>query len=337
MRIKLNVLTNGTCALIYADAEEHDASWRVEAYDIRAVRIWHNDADASLQIKFNPLKNYDNDYVVTFKSKVPFNEFCENFATSEYNEASNYRYLSHNCASAANYALKIAGIDLPIHWIRLTSLLPSPAWRIPSTILTPYDLFTISKDFKIRSLNTASRPLSTIHFKMDLASSKLLFWAKSSKNAHKNQCVEKIVSAVRQSWHTRQHHAESYLEALIRTSDRLMSVSTHKENKEYNQLTRFFKERAPSKTDQEADQFTNRVALCLFLILVATLVDNQLGNFGLTLPVILLSIFSCGRLLREVETVEVPLYVEDELPQEVDTPLSEAMLEYGIKPSFFDQ
>lgn len=319
MRIKLNVLANGTCAHIYAYAEEHDASWREDTYPIRAVKIWHNDSSESLQIKFNPLKNYDNDYVVTFKSKVPFNQFCDDFSSSEYNQAENYRKLTHNCANAANYALKIAAIDLPINWVRLTTLLASPAWRIPSTILTPYDLFIIGKDYKINNLQSTPRPLSHINFKMDLASSKLLFWAKSAENAHQKPYVEKIVSAVKETRLTRPHHDECYLEALIKTNDLLTHENTRNEDTEYKQLIQFFKERVPPKSDLVADQFENRIALSFLLILIASLTDYQLESSNLTLPVTLLSIASCCYFAACDDTDD------NESSTVVATPLSDAM------------
>src|SRR3990167_5976857 len=119
MYIKLNVLQGGTCAVIYAYAEEYEEPWLVDSNPVRTIEIIHNNHHFPIiQTSPQQLKNYDNDYFVTFKSKVPFQEFCEKFAASEYNKSANYQYFIHNCANGAHYALKTSGIDLPMNYIK---------------------------------------------------------------------------------------------------------------------------------------------------------------------------------------------------------------------------
>ena len=312
-------MADGSCAQIYAYAEEYEPSFLIHDLLVRAVKIWHNNSKESLQTQFKTLINYDNDYVVAFKSNVSFSQFCENFSNSDYNQASNYCQFSHNCANAANYALKLAGIILPVHLIKLTTILPSPAWRVPTTILTPYDLFNICKDYKVITQKKGSRPLSHIDFKLDLASTKLHFWSKSSNNAQQKHCIDELLSAVGKALPQRQHHAEFYLKALIKISDRMMHHDSMNENDDDHQLAHFFKERKRSKLSQYGDQFLNRVVLFFLLILVAGAVDYNLGYSVTTLSVILLSLISCCCMLSTVDIKD------DDSSKIIETPLSRAM------------
>lgn len=123
MIVQLNVLQNGTCAQIYAYAEDHEESFST-LHSARVIKIWHNDAGPSIRTYDSTLRNCDNDYFVLFKSRVPFGVFCEQFYTSEYNDSSKYNYYGHNCANAANHALKLANINLEItNGIRLSQFI----------------------------------------------------------------------------------------------------------------------------------------------------------------------------------------------------------------------
>lgn len=132
MIIELNVLQDGRCARIFASAEPHEKSWQ----GVVALKIFHNYGKESIEKYYGKSATYDNDYVVSFKSKLPFKDFCNAFAQSEFNDGAKYSFYKHNCANAANFALKLAGIDLGNPLIKLTHLTPGSFFIIP----TPFDL-----------------------------------------------------------------------------------------------------------------------------------------------------------------------------------------------------
>src|SRR5579862_9348824 len=114
MFLKLNIFKNGSCAEIIAIAEDHEEEFKTDSFSTRHAVIWHNHKVPSFQVRL-PRENYDNDLFIIFQSEVPFKDFCEAFYHSEYNQPENYNYITHNCAHAADHALRLANINLQIN------------------------------------------------------------------------------------------------------------------------------------------------------------------------------------------------------------------------------
>lgn len=241
MYIKLNIL-DGTCAQIYADAEEGEEPYVLEGKSSSHVKIWHNDHESSMHSVLCSVQNADNDNYLTFSSKIPFKDFCKKFIDSGYNEANNYHLLNHNCANAAQVALKIAGIDLPISKIKLTQIIPYSIYRIPSFTLTPLDLYKIARKYKVEKLHHQPHKSVSWAFKMELAATSLLFKAKPEK-ADTKEKIQTILSETNRLIKTREHHTELYLQALIKTIDLLQLKKEFKENQEYAGLANSLRER----------------------------------------------------------------------------------------------
>lgn len=267
MIIQLNVLQNGTCAQIYAYAEDHEKSFST-LHDARAIKIWHNEGESSMQTYNSTLNNCDNDYFILFKSSVPFAAFCEQFYTSEYNDSSKYNYYGHNCANAANHALKLANIDLEItNGIRLSRIYPNSIIKIPTTLITPSDLYHLAKNYKIKEFIDTKQPFSSIYFKIKLATKKLALRAKTADDDRIKDNIEIILSEIEQSMQTRTHHAEFYLKVLINTIDVAMysTIYNYDDIEEYQNLSSYLKERELASSLQKQNQQLKIFALCLVL------------------------------------------------------------------------
>lgn len=194
-RLILNVFPDGICAQIYVYAEDHEEAFLLNGEETRTVKIWHNINNNSMTIPFFTFQNYSNDFCISFNSKVPFKSFCELYLLSEYEHAKNYKFLTHNCTHAALYAFQLAQIQIPMTSLR-KMYVPYVPIGIPVPFLTPLDLFYRTKNYKIHTLETSPFPLSKMNFKLELASSKLSFWAKSAKNKPLLNNAEIIVSEI---------------------------------------------------------------------------------------------------------------------------------------------
>lgn len=265
MLIKLNVVADAVCAQIFAWAENEEQSWSHKGQEVRSVKIWHNDQQQSINLNdsnFSNLVNCDNDYYVEFKSKIFFKQFCEQFAASEYNDPSCYHYYTHNCANAACFALKIADINLPVGFLKLTTLAPGFFLKIPTPVLTPIDLYHTARKYKLQELQHFSNKVCSSIKEKALA---LSFWAKSAKN-EKKEYVDVILANIQKNMKTRPHHMELYLEILTQTYALLNTESTEEEQMAYFGFSKRFADRTPHYLGQARREFLNLVALCYGLL-----------------------------------------------------------------------
>ncbi|MFI4918721.1 MAG: hypothetical protein ACHP65_04115 [Legionellales bacterium] len=206
----------------------------------RQIRIWHNNGSSSMTGWFKALTNYDGDSFITFKSQVSFKQFCDTFLSSGYNDAIQYRFLTHNCAHAAHFALTAAKINVPIGSIKWTQLIPSIYFNTPTPVLSPTVLYLAAKKYKTEEIKKSSMPFNSMPFKVQVASSSLSFWAKKTKNNAVETKANTILSEIQNHMKTRPHHTELYLEALIRTIDR---INSSEDKDDYNHFCTQFKRR----------------------------------------------------------------------------------------------
>lgn len=240
MRITLNILQNNTCAQIYAFSTSDEDNFILDNNTISAVKIWHNHQQQAINFYFLPPQHYDNDYRITFQSAVSFKWFCQQFLVSDYNDPKHYSYLQHNCANAANFALQLAAINLPIGFIHLTSITANSFIKLPSPFLTPRDLYQVAKAYKIEDIT--QKPF--VSFKVELASSSLIFWANSERNRSLTNKAMAVLDKTTGMMKTRPHHTECYLEVLIQTIDLLMRSHAGVSNSGYVKLAIQFRDRA---------------------------------------------------------------------------------------------
>lgn len=304
MYLKINVKQGGTSTQIFVQAEEDEEPWG----QFSKVRIAHNGISESIQGTNYPITNYANDYFVTFNSHVPFKQFCENFAVSEYNFPNKYHMLHHNCADAAHYALTLAGIVIRLNRIKSMYIVPSTILRVPSPILSPLDLFNECKALKLKDPQTPK-----LQSDIDTASWRLTHW---SQDHPKKQCVEKIVSAVKNNVCTNQHHADLYLKVLLDT----MHTKSSEEKTRYANFAQFFKHRGLSKQVKSCQQFLHGLAILVLLQLLRQVIySNQHKEFFDLSSALLVAFCICLRYSNST-----PSGIE----KITDTPLSEAMLEF---------
>lgn len=256
MLLQLNVLPNGVCAQIYAIAEVEEEGFR----GTKTLKIWHNRDLPSLHLGRSLPTNYDNDQTVSFKSKVPFIVFCQQFEASEFNNPLKYHLFKHNCSNAANYALELARIKLPLRQFFFIPLLPDHLYRK-------------AKTYKIEELR--KKPFS-LDFKLELASKRLLFWKQKAGAPSKIKKVETILSETAKYKQSREHHAEAYLKGLIDTIDLLIYSKNTSDLREYRDFSEFFKTREPSRSAQLLKQQRIWASLSVALILIILLTGLDL-------------------------------------------------------------
>lgn len=328
MIIKLNVYQNGSCAQIYAYAEDHEENYFFESYSTRNIKIWHNKHFRSLHTSIVPLNNCHNDYSVTFKSRVLFKEFCDKFYISEFNDPSKYRVFSHNCSHAANFALKLADIDLNISdGIRFTRISsPEIPISIPLKALSPSDLYCIARDYKIKTLQDQKKPLSHINFKTELASHTLHFWTKKTNDDQIKKNAITIELEERNNIHANMHHAEIYLKALIDTIDIIIDLANKVNMERYKESACFFKTRSLSLSKQLQHQQLMIIAPFSFVIGTIIYLAHDKINPGMQVALGAISwIASITNMCKFLHAVSKEGY--DHTPTiKTDTPLSEAML-----------
>lgn len=283
MYIKLNILQDQVCAQIYAYAENEEEWFELNGFKTYQVKIWHNADSHSLTIPKSELKNYNNDLFVNFHSNIRFKDFCKTFAESEYNDPNRYHYLKHNCADAANFALRLADIKLPIRYIKMTSPAPDVLLRIPTPVLTPFDLFQFARQHKMKRLES-----SNINFKLELAFSAFGFWARSTENPRVKKKSETVILELEKSIKSRSHLAEQYLEAIIESTNRLLSKDPIY-SKEYSNFVERFREREAFPFSQAISQNLNILIVTFFLANMFLLVgfeEKKVSNIVFTLVLI---------------------------------------------------
>lgn len=321
MRVKLNVLSFGECAQVFVYAEPHEESF----HNWRVFKIWHNRKSSSMTPVFLPL-HYINDHCVSFSSKVPFNLFCERFENSPYAKAENYHFLTHNCSNAALYALQLADIQIPVSQLTLMRI-PFFSLPIPGPFLSPLDVFYRSKNHKIQLLKNAALPLQKMDFKLELATSKLHFWAKSTQNQTLTKNVQTVVSEVKKGISTDKHNSELYLAALIKTIDLIFHENSKKSREDYSNYLRQFKKReSTSHREKATTQYMlfSKVMIPLSIILYIADIDDWKINSSFYLS----TAFFMARILKAARTdinLGAPLY------RVKDTQLSLAMENVNVQ------
>lgn len=271
MLIKLNVIPNGCSTHLYVLAERGEQGCSVDNGIFYQLRIMHNPRTCAIDFFPELPVNCDNDYYLTFRSKVSFSSFCSRFMASEYNDPKNYNLIFHNCANAAHFVLTIAEIDFPsISNLRLMSLSPQILTRIPGPALIPVDLFRTAVKHKIKQLEYATAPFSKTSFKVALASTTLNFWARNEANIKKKESARTVVSEINFLVQKRPHHTELYLQNLLDTIEILMGVKTQKEAEEYLAGSRLFQERRVTEEVIALNIHMN----CCFLVSLISLYPN---------------------------------------------------------------
>ncbi|KTD52586.1 hypothetical protein Lqui_0152 [Legionella quinlivanii] len=237
MQIKLNVINNGSCAQIYVLCEPEEKPW----LNFKAVKLWHNSTRANIVGMTSFPDNFDNDCYVSFVSKVSFESFCSRFAESEYGQSVYYQFLNHNCAHGAHFALQLAGIDVPLS--SMQSMCFSSSIPLPGPVLTPLGLFYQTKKYKTELLQpTDSEPLKSIPFRFQLASNRLLFWAKTASSDKRNE-VHALLSEISKRIEKRPWHAEHHIDTLVKIIDLLMHDTIENQATDFTKLASAFKER----------------------------------------------------------------------------------------------
>lgn len=269
MILQLNVLQDGSCARIFASREFNEETWECLSH----IKIWHNKGKKSIEKMFRQPVWYENDYVIQFKSQMSFRSFCEQFNRSEYNNGDNYRIYTHNCANAAEYALKIAGIDLKIPKIKLTSLCPHPITRLPTPVLSPIDLFHYAKSYYesqeagfTADLKKTNHLFQSMSFKFELANKALFFWGNKQKVEKIKLASNGLYNAMRKHQDKNPHRAPIYLQKLYDSIDLMFleDPNLYPSSLLFN-TNHIFKNRRTFYATQEADI---RVNLCLSYLLL---------------------------------------------------------------------
>ncbi|MBL7527033.1 hypothetical protein [Legionella bononiensis] len=234
----LNVVSQGTCAQIYAQADAKEPLYN----DLDMVKIWHNKDEPSLSPGTLPKHQYDNDNCVTFESSVPFKTFCEQFADSEFNDPEMYRKMTHNCANGAHFALQLAGIKLDLPLIQFGRFIEtSYILRIPGVTLTPLTLFDAARRYKVLQLQ--SSPITThftnlvnqLHTHIDEETNPKL-------RVHTQTIVEEALRRVDK----RPHRLKMCTDLLNTTQNLLTKKSDKSDYKMYLQQSSFFRHRIES-------------------------------------------------------------------------------------------
>lgn len=316
MKIELLVLPGGRCARVYAQAEtiEEWYSDRKINISVGQARIIHNNKLPGISFDYEPPSHYDNDYRVTFKSEVRFNQFCQQFINSEFNDPNKYDSYVHNCAHAAFYALQIADIRFSIPTIKWTYFPSVINLKFPSTILSPFYLYQRTKQHKLTTLK-----LDELDAKKKSLSSKLQnLVMDDAKKAH----VEQVIVCVTNNMATNPVNAEHYLGALEATLDFLKSERDEIKKSVYSDRFRMFKTHPnPRGMKEGADifLFTLFALLIIWLQIAAKYMVGGSNKNDQIIPSALVVIF-LGFYLRYFRAI-----FAREVRKDTDTPLSNSM------------
>ena len=234
----LNVVSQGTCAQIYAQADAKEPLYN----DLDLVKIWHNSDEPGLSHGTLPKHLYDNDNCITFESSVPFKTFCEQFANSEFNNPEMYRMMTHNCANGAHFALRLAGIHLDFPLIQFGRYIQtSYIFRIPGVTLTPLTLFEAAKRYKIQQLHS-----STISTHFNCLVNQLRTQTDKATNEKLREQTQTIVEQTIRRVNKRPHRLKMCVDLLNATQNLLSNESDKSDYKNYLQQSSFFRHRIKS-------------------------------------------------------------------------------------------
>lgn len=336
MRIELNVLgSSSSTAMIYAYAEEWESGPTLHGIaEVKAIKIHHGSNYLSFEPLMKTPKHCDNDYFVSYKSKVPFREFVTQFLSSSYKNNNDYNLKTHNCAHAADYALRLAGIVVSNSFKDYLPRIDFGAISFiqSSVTLTPDKLYLLARSYKIKNIEPQ------VHFKYELVSKALFFWSRRQQtpvNQDSLAQADVILSEVAGYQKTRAHHLEQYIKILIDTIDLLITQQNTVEAVDaYKHFANQFMVRDPSRAKQLTDQFIMRT---FFIALISTPITMVFNTNDPSLTQQLL--FGVGLLLILYYALH-NLYIEGnrEFQRELKnhfererkhTPLSHAMLNFS--------
>lgn len=333
MKIVVNVFRNGETVQIIASAKDSEPgfSGKTFSYKNRTIKFHHDRIWKALRDGQMP-SHCDDDYFVEFEVEKPFQSFCEQLEASEFNDPQKHG-ITHNCAHAAYYALKVAGIELNLPgFIRLNRCNASSFVRLP--VLTPYELFLAAKKHKIELLQK-----NNITHRIAIAKSSLQFFKKKSCSARVIQDVNTIILTLEERFNNNPHHAEFYLRALIHTNDRVIQLinGAQQEESEYRQSSHFFQKRSLGHNQRIVDKILLfslvTAASCRFIH--SRIVTPLLGSLDIT-PQMLVGTsiggaycFFLGALYLATQAYCGESAIEEKTRNSIknETPLSKAMLD----------
>lgn len=152
MWIQLNIVSNGSSARIYARAKHGETGYTIGSEEWRGVFIWHTDTGPAMhKLRKHQIDNRDNDLFVSFKSRVPFANFCNQFAQSSFNDPGRYQLFWHNCTDSALFALRLAEIPLSMP-LFFGGKLVRQSWLPVPFLLTPMALYRMAEAHKIQCI-----------------------------------------------------------------------------------------------------------------------------------------------------------------------------------------
>ncbi len=252
MKIILNIIDVEFCAQVYVIAEENEKEFDLleknERHSTRCVKIWHNRTQQSMLPAKEP-KRYHNDIFIVFESNVPYQDFCKAFVASKYHLPENYNIITQNCAEAAYFALKLAGIDFPINrFLRLTRLNVHSFFKFPPIVLTAADLYHYAKAHKLKLMKQPSSSYASFLLKMQTVQSecKTRSWKTDIVPSKAQNDMEIIMKEIDHAMTIRPHHIELYLKALNSGLNLITFKSNSDEYLNYLELSNQFKERQES-------------------------------------------------------------------------------------------
>ncbi len=150
-------------------------------------------------------------------------------------------------------------------------------FKLPMFILTPFDLFSLAKDFKEKLQNKSSHPL---HSKISTAITELNFASKNVEPCLQN-AIATLVVEIREAFDQYPYHGEMYL-GILRDTLKLVRLEgknpplLHK----YNEAIDFVRDREPSSKMKILKELDKHCALSfLFMFFMAT--TSQLDNIQL--------------------------------------------------------
>lgn len=258
------LIVSGTSARVNAYASKNESPYK----ECSSVVIWHQRISASLHEANLPVLQHD-DLFVGFKSKVPFSAFCEQFNACEFNNPKNYNTLTHNCADAAYYALRVAGVMFPLPWIQRRRVFEySSVLYIPGFILTPIALYDEARKFKLLQLNNRQYFKRWNHAFEQLS---------QTLHALPNPAGETVLSELIQQAEKNPHLLEYGKKALTSTLKILNESANNDERSGYIEQARFFKHRSSTQVTQWFGRLFDGYISMFFIgqLLEAIQIDEQ--------------------------------------------------------------
>lgn len=239
MHIRLNIKPNpGACAYVYA--------WSDDKPIMGVYKFWHNQRGESLRYHPMPI-SYDDDLYINFESKVPLDEWEAKVKGSEFNDPKRYRFLTHNCAHAAAFALEAAGIKLFLRrpYMFLNRPYDFSLFRIPLCTLSPYDLFYHAKAQKIKELKN-----SNAEMQYRCTELRIKLWCNFNPT-RQTQLVTKITDEIDKRHKKHPEHTEAQIDVLLKTLQLVKYLPSDDECNAYIKSANQFKKRTATKAGQQ--------------------------------------------------------------------------------------